>query len=36
VEGSFEHGIEPDGSINCCEVLEGLQNWRLSSVSKYV
>jgi hypothetical protein len=22
VEGSCEHGTEPSGSINCCEVLE--------------
>jgi hypothetical protein len=26
VEGSCEHGIEPSGSIKCCEVLEGLSN----------
>jgi hypothetical protein len=29
MEGSCEHGIEPSGSINCWEVLEGLHNWRL-------
>jgi hypothetical protein len=29
VEGSFEHGIEPSGSIKCWRVLEGPHNWRL-------
>jgi hypothetical protein len=29
VDGSYEHGIEPSGSIKCREVLEGLHNWRL-------
>jgi hypothetical protein len=29
MEGSFEHGIKPSGSIKCWEVLEGLHNWRL-------
>jgi hypothetical protein len=29
VEGSFEHGNEPLGSIKCWEVLEQLRNWRL-------
>jgi hypothetical protein len=28
VEGSFEHGNEPSGSIICWEVLEWLHNWR--------
>jgi hypothetical protein len=23
-----EHGIEPSGSIKCCEVLEWLHNWQ--------
>jgi hypothetical protein len=39
VEGPYEHGIEPSGSIKCWEVLEWLHNWAapeegLSSVSK--
>jgi hypothetical protein len=29
VEGSYEHGIEPSGSIKFWEVLEGLQKWWL-------
>jgi hypothetical protein len=24
--GSYEHGIEPSGSMKCWEVLEGLPN----------
>jgi hypothetical protein len=26
---SYEHSIEPSGSIKCWEVLEGLDNWWL-------
>jgi hypothetical protein len=29
MEGSYEHGNEPSGSIKCWEVLEWLHNWRL-------
>jgi hypothetical protein len=29
VEGSFEHGNEPLGSIKCWEILEQLSNWWL-------
>jgi hypothetical protein len=29
VEGSYEHGNEPPGSIKCWEVLEWLHNWQL-------
>jgi hypothetical protein len=29
VEGSYEHGNEPAGSIKCWEILEKLQNWQL-------
>jgi hypothetical protein len=29
VEGYYEHGIEPSGSIKSWEVLEWLRNWRL-------
>jgi hypothetical protein len=29
VEGSFEPGIEPSGSMKSWEVLEWLHNWRL-------
>jgi hypothetical protein len=29
VDGSFEHGNEPSGSIKCWEILEKLHNWRL-------
>jgi hypothetical protein len=29
VEGSFERGIEPSGSIKRLEVLEWLHNWQL-------
>jgi hypothetical protein len=29
VEGSCEHGDEPSGSLEFCEVPEWLQNWQL-------
>jgi hypothetical protein len=29
VEGSYEHGNEPSGSLKCWEVLEQLRNWQL-------
>jgi hypothetical protein len=29
VEGSFEHGNEPSGSITRWKILELLRNWRL-------
>jgi hypothetical protein len=29
VDGPFEHGSEPSGSIKCWEILEWLRNWRL-------
>jgi hypothetical protein len=29
VEGPYEHGDEPSGSIKCWEILEWLRNWRL-------
>jgi hypothetical protein len=29
VEGSYEYGNEPSGSIKCWEVLELLHLWRL-------
>jgi hypothetical protein len=29
VEGAYEHGNEPSGSIRCWEVFEWLHNWRL-------
>jgi hypothetical protein len=29
VEGSFEHGNEPSGFINCWQVPEWLYNWQL-------
>jgi hypothetical protein len=29
VEGSYEHGNEPSGSVKCSEVLELLHNWQL-------
>jgi hypothetical protein len=29
MEGSFEHGNEPSGSIKCWEELEWLHSWRL-------
>jgi hypothetical protein len=29
VEGSYEHGNEPSGSLKCWEVLEWLHNWQL-------
>jgi hypothetical protein len=29
VEGSYEHGNEPSGSIKRREVLEWLHNWQL-------
>jgi hypothetical protein len=29
VEGSFENGNEPSGSIKCWEIVEWLRNWRL-------
>jgi hypothetical protein len=28
VDGSWEHGNEPPGSIKCWEVLEKLENWQ--------
>jgi hypothetical protein len=29
VEGSFEHGNEPSGSIKCSEILRKLRDWQL-------
>jgi hypothetical protein len=34
VAGYCEHGIEPSGSINCWEVLEGLHNWHSFWIGK--
>jgi hypothetical protein len=29
VEGSYEHGHKPSGSIKCSDILEWLSDWRL-------
>jgi hypothetical protein len=29
VEGSYEHGDEPSGSLKCLDVPESLHNWQL-------
>jgi hypothetical protein len=29
VEGSYEHGNEPSGSIKWCEIYDRLNDWRL-------
>jgi hypothetical protein len=34
VEGSYEHGNEPLGSIKCWEILEKLHNWQCNEKCK--